>query len=86
VLKDIAALPYESTKRKREKMETVPAGGLKFVSQQRWQRFQRARVMFHARIDPSLRPGFGSIRNNREHVAVEQINHLQFPNMERKQR
>jgi hypothetical protein len=43
VLKDIAALPHESTKCKREKMETVPASDLKFGSQQRRHRFQRVR-------------------------------------------
>jgi hypothetical protein len=32
VLKDIAALLHELTMNKREKMETVPAGGLKFGS------------------------------------------------------
>jgi len=61
VLKDIAGLPHESTKCKREKMETVPASDPKFGSQQRRHRFQRAHIMFQGRIEPSLRPGYGSI-------------------------
>jgi hypothetical protein len=34
----------------------------------------------------SLEQELGSTRNNREHVAVEPLNNLQFPTLERKQR